>query len=58
MSFSSCSCISEILFHEKSNSFNGTFAFFKYCRNPNSSGRKINKACPLLPSPRAVRPTR
>lgn len=53
-----CNWISAILFQENSNSFSGTFACFKYLRNPSSSGRSINKACPELPSPRAVRPTR
>lgn len=53
-----CNWISAILFHEKSNSFTGTLACLRYRRKPSSSGLKISKAWPLLPSPRAVLPTR
>lgn len=52
-----CNCMSDILFQENSNSFSGTLACFKYLKKPNSSGLKINKACPRLPSPLAVLPT-
>lgn len=50
--------IFEILLQEKSNSFSGTLACFRYRRKPNSSGRRINRAWPTPPSPRAVLPTR
>ncbi len=46
-----------ILFAGKVNSFKGTFASFKYRRNPSSLGSKNIKLFPTLPA-RAVRPTR
>lgn len=50
--------MSAIFDQENSNSLRGTFACFKYRRKPSSSGRRMSKAWPAPPSPRAVRPTR
>lgn len=47
-----------ILFQENSYSFSVTLAAFKNRKKPSSSGLKINSACPVPVSPRAVRPTR
>jgi hypothetical protein len=52
-----CSWMSATLFHENSNSLSGIRACFRYRKKPSSSGRNIRSACPLPPSPRAVRPT-
>lgn len=52
-----CDWTFAILFAGKVNSFKGTFASFRYRRNPSSLGSKNIKLFPTLPA-RAVRPTR